>query len=97
MYFCNWELVFNVVLFIFYRDLDIIGLCLLVENFSVDFGIYVYCRLIEVYCWECVIFVIKVSIIISGICMINLILLFFVIKKFNYFKVLNNGFFFFLD
>lgn len=39
MYFCNWELVFNVVLFIFYRDLDIIGLCLLVENFSVDFGI----------------------------------------------------------
>ena len=92
MYFCNWEPVSNAVLFTSHRDLDTIGLCLLVENPSADPGIQVHCRLIEAYCWECAIPVIKVSITISGICMINPIILFYIIKKFNYPKVLNNGF-----
>ncbi|XP_020611869.1 growth arrest and DNA damage-inducible protein GADD45 beta-like [Orbicella faveolata] len=42
-------------------DLDTIGLCLLVENPSADPGIQVHCRLIEAYCWECAIPVIKVN------------------------------------
>ena len=34
---------------------------MLVENPRADAGIQVHCRLIEAYCWECAIPVIKVS------------------------------------
>lgn len=69
--YCSQEPVSNVILLICYRDLDTIGLCLLVENPSADPGIQVHCRLIEAYCWECAIPVIKVSTTTSSICMIN--------------------------
>lgn len=42
-------------------DLDTMGLCVLVENPRADAGIQVHCRLIEAYCWECAIPVIKVN------------------------------------
>ena len=92
--FCSQEPVSNAVLFTSNRDLDTIGLCLLVENPSADPGIQVHCRLIEAYCWECAIPVIKVSITTStcSICMINPIILFIIIGNFYYPRVLNNGF-----
>ncbi|KAK2550031.1 Growth arrest and DNA damage-inducible protein GADD45 alpha [Acropora cervicornis] len=40
---------------------DAIRLCLLVENPHADPGIQVHCRLIEAYCWEWAIPVIKVN------------------------------------
>ena len=45
---------------IFNRGEGAIRLCLLVENPHADPGIQVHCRLIEAYCWECAIPVIKV-------------------------------------
>lgn len=42
-------------------DQGTIGLCILVENPQADPGIQVHCRLIEAYCWECAIPVIKVN------------------------------------
>ena len=79
--FRSQEPVSNAVLFTSHRDLDTIGLCLLVENPSADPGIQVHCRLIEAYCWECAIPVIKVSITTSNICLINPIILFIIIGK----------------
>ena len=45
---------------IFNRDEGTISLCLLVDNPMADPGVQVHCRLIEAYCWECAIPVIKV-------------------------------------
>lgn len=42
-------------------DQEAIGLCILVENPRADPGTQVHCRLIEAYCWECAIPVIKVN------------------------------------
>ncbi|XP_068675838.1 growth arrest and DNA damage-inducible protein GADD45 alpha-like [Montipora capricornis] len=42
-------------------DEGTIGLCLLVDNPLADPGVQVHCRLIEAYCWECAIPVIKVN------------------------------------